>query len=66
LREEISERLMQADDIDSTDVTVQVLGGKVVLEGTVPEHRMKHVIEELVDVAPGVQEVDNRIRVQGS
>jgi hypothetical protein len=66
LREEISERFMQAGDIDSSDVTVQVLGGKVVLEGTVPEHHMKHGIEEMVDVAPGVQEVDNRIRVQGS
>ena len=36
LREDISERLMQAYDIDSSEVTVQVQGGKVVLEGTVP------------------------------
>jgi osmotically-inducible protein OsmY len=47
-------------------VALGIEGGKVVLEGTVPEHPMKHGIEELVDVAPGVQEVDNRIRVQGS
>jgi len=63
LREDISERLMHAYDIDSSDVTVDVSGGKVVLEGTVPDRRMKHAIEDLADGAAGVQDVDNRIRV---
>jgi hypothetical protein len=63
LREDISERLMQAYDIDSSEVTVQVLGGKVVLEGTVPNRYMKHAIEDIADAAPGVQDVDNRVRV---
>lgn len=65
LREDISERLMQSHDIDSSEVTVHVLGGKVVLEGTVPARFMKHAIEDLADSAPGVQDVDNRIRVVG-
>lgn len=63
LREDISERLMQARYIDSSDVTVEVSGAKVVLEGTVPQRRMKHAIEDLVDACPGVQDIDNRIRV---
>ena len=63
LREDISERLMEAYDIDSSEVTVQVLGGKVILEGTVPDRYMKHAIEDMADAAPGVQDVDNRIRV---
>jgi hypothetical protein len=63
LREDISERLMEAYEIDSSEVTVEVLGGKVVLEGTVPDRYMKHAIEDLADAAPGVQDVDNRIRV---
>jgi BON domain len=63
LREDISERLMQAYDIDSSDVTIQVLGAKVVLEGTVPDRYMKHAIENLADAAPGVEDVENRIRV---
>ncbi|HVC30384.1 MAG TPA: BON domain-containing protein [Steroidobacteraceae bacterium] len=63
LREDISERLMQARYIDSSDVTVEVAGAKVVLAGTVPERRMKHAIEDLVDACPGVQDIDNRIRV---
>jgi hypothetical protein len=63
LREDISERLMQAYHIDSSEVTVQVQGGKVVLEGTVPNRYMKHAIEDIADAAPGVQDVDNRMRV---
>ena len=64
LREDISERLMEARYIDSSDVTVEVSGAKVVLEGTVPERRMKHAIEDLVDACPGVQDIDNKIRVR--
>lgn len=64
LREDISERLLEARHIDSSDVTVEVSGAKVVLEGTVPERRMKHGIEDLVDACPGVQDIENRIRVQ--
>lgn len=64
LREEISERLMMADSIDSSDVTIVVKEAKVTLEGSVPNRRMKHAIEDLADQCPGVQDVDNRIRVQ--
>ena len=64
LREDISERLMEARYLDSSDVTVEVSGAKVVLDGTVPERRMKHAIEDLVDACPGVQDIDNRIRVK--
>lgn len=65
LREDISERLLQAEHIDSSDVTVEVTGGKVRLEGTVPERRMKHAIEDLVDACPGVQDIENRLKVRG-
>ncbi len=76
IREEICERLSrpfgrfessELDDderIDASDVTVTVDAGKVTLEGTVPERRMKHYIEDLVDACPGVQDIDNRIRVR--
>jgi osmotically-inducible protein OsmY len=74
IREEIRAQLAQpfgrfdsselADDrLVASDVTVTVDGGKVTLEGTVPERRMKHYIEDLVDACPGVQDIDNRIRV---
>lgn len=63
LREDISERLMQSSHVDSSDVTVSVSSGKVSLEGSVPDRYMKHYIEDLVDACPGVQDIDNRIRV---
>jgi osmotically-inducible protein OsmY len=65
LRAEISARLMQSDSIDASDVSVQVLGGKVILEGTVRDRYMQHAIEDLAEAAPGVQDIDNRIRVLG-
>ena len=64
LREDISERLMYAMEIDSSEVTVNVSDGRVTLDGTVPDRYMKHSIEDLVDECPGVQDIDNRIRVQ--
>jgi osmotically-inducible protein OsmY len=55
--------LLQAGDIDCSDVTVAVAGAKVLLEGSVPERQMKHAIEDLADACPGVQDIENRIRV---
>ena len=65
IREDICDRLMRAaNHIDSSEVTVEVTGAKVVLEGTVPARRMKHAIEDLADSCLGVQDIENRIRVQ--
>lgn len=66
LREDISERLMMSSSVDSSEVTVNVSSGKVTLEGTVPDRYMKHYIEDLVDACPGVQDIDNRIRVDAN
>jgi osmotically-inducible protein OsmY len=63
LKEDISERLMNSVHIDAAEVSVEVQNGKVTLEGSVPERRMKHQIEDLVDNCPGVQDIDNRVRV---
>jgi len=64
LREDICERLIQDPRIDVSDVSVDVQGGAVSLTGSVPERYMKHAIEDMADAAPGVQEIDNRIRVK--
>jgi hypothetical protein len=63
IREDISDRLMQSVYIDSSEVTVSVANGVVTLDGTVPERRMKHAIEDLAESAAGVENIDNRIRV---
>ncbi len=65
IREDICDRLMKAaNHIDSSQVTVEVSGAKVLLEGTVPDRRMKHAIEDVADSCLGVQDIDNRLRVQ--
>ena len=51
-------------DIDASEVTVEVKEARVTLEGTVPERWMKHTIEDIADGCHGVQDVENRIRVQ--
>jgi osmotically-inducible protein OsmY len=63
IREDLSDRLMQSTHIDSSEVTISVANCKVTLEGTVPERRMKHAIEDLADSVAGVEDIDNRIRV---
>lgn len=62
--EEICDELMQTDQIDCSEVTVQVTCAKVTLDGTVPERWMKHAIEDLAAACPGVQDVDDRIRIK--
>jgi hypothetical protein len=63
IREDLCDRLMRARHIDSSEVTVEVSGGKVLLEGTVPDRRMKHAIEDIAAACLGVEDIDNRIRV---
>jgi len=63
LKEDICERLYHSGDIDSSEVTVTVAEGKVVLDGTVSDRSMKYAMEDLVDNVPGVKDIDNRVRV---
>lgn len=66
LYEDICEALMQCDDVDSSDVTVTVREGEVLLEGSVPERRMRYLIEDFAAGHPAVRDVDNRIRVRAA
>ena len=57
---------MQSAHIDASEVSIEVQNGKVTLEGTVPERRMKHQIEDLDDDCMGVQDIENQVRVARS
>ncbi|MGE5525824.1 MAG: BON domain-containing protein [Rhodospirillaceae bacterium] len=63
IRDDIAERLYRAAHLDPSDVSVEVSGGVVVLEGSVSDRRMKHAMENIVVDTPGVRDVENRIRV---
>lgn len=66
IQEDISERLWNDDDIDATDVSVEVKDGEVTLRGNVEHRSIKHRIEDIADSCGGVREIHNEIRVQRS
>ena len=66
LYEDICEALMERGDVDSSDITVAVHEGEVLLEGSVPQRRMRYLIEDLAAGHPAVRDVDNKIRVRKS
>jgi len=55
---------MDADDIDASDVSIEVKDGVVTLSGNVEQRWMKHRIEDMADDCSGVKDVRNEIRVQ--
>lgn len=64
IREDLNERLMDADDIDASDVSVEVKDGVVMLSGSVEQRWLKHRIEDMADDCIGVKDIRNEIRVQ--
>jgi osmotically-inducible protein OsmY len=66
IREEVSDALMADDDLDASEVTVNVSGGEVTLSGTVDSREAKRMAEELAERVQGVQNVQNSLRVQAN
>ncbi len=66
IRADVAERLRQSTHLDSQNVSVEVQACMVRLTGDVSDAHTKHAIEELVEACPGVQDVENHIRVQSS
>jgi len=50
---------------DVSEVSVSVEEGRVTLEGSVPDRRTKHAVEDCVDHCAGVKDVENRVKVAG-
>lgn len=63
IRENVCERLSEGY-IDASDVEVMVQNGEVTLSGMVPDRRSKRMAEELVESAPGVKDVENKLKVK--
>ena len=64
IREEVSDRLMEHDEIDASEIEVEVSSGEVTLKGTVQDRRVKYLAEELVESIMGVKDVTNQLRVR--
>ena len=61
IRESICEMLTDDHEIDASEISVEVNQGEVMLNGTVPERRIKFLVEDRVAHCAGVKEVHNRL-----
>jgi osmotically-inducible protein OsmY len=64
LRELICEALTDDDQIDASDISVEVKSSQVKLTGTVSDRQKKYMVEEMIEDMSGVKEVDNQLRVR--
>ena len=62
VRQEVSERLSDDDEIDARGITVTVYRGEVRLEGTVADRHCKRRATALARAVSGVREVRNHLR----
>jgi len=63
IKELVCERLSDDPQIDPSEVTITVQGGKITLEGTVDSRQTKNAIEEIAEQF-GNQDVQNNLRIQ--
>lgn len=64
IREDVNEALARHDELDASNIEVEVSGGEVTLSGTVTEKHAKRMAEEVAEGVFGVSDVQNSIRVQ--
>ena len=63
IREDINDRLSDRPDLDASNVEVTVVNGEVTLTGNVNNRRDKRLAEDISENVSGVQNVENRLRV---
>ena len=66
IRDDVSDRLMDNDRLDASDIEVRVEESEVTLSGTVESRFAKRLAEDLADSVSGVRDVHNYLKVQGS
>lgn len=63
IREDVSERLEDDDDVDASEIEVRVADGVVTLSGTVRDRWQKRRAEDIAERATAVRDVQNEIRL---
>ena len=63
IREDVCDLLTLDDEIDATDIDVEVKDNIVVLTGAVSDRRAKRRAEALADSVRGVRDVENHLRL---
>ena len=63
VREDVVDVLKRQPGVDIGDIELQVAQGVVTLTGTVDNPQLWHETEKAIERVPGVQRVDNRLRL---
>jgi osmotically-inducible protein OsmY len=63
IREDVCQILTDHQDVDASDIEVDVKGGEVTLSGTVIDRWTKRLAEAVVENVSGIVDIHNRIRV---
>jgi hypothetical protein len=66
IKEDVCEYLAQHGEVDASDIEVYVQDGEVTLTGTVDSRRVKRMAEDAAELAAGVREIHNQLRVRDS
>lgn len=61
--DDVCERLTVDPYVDASEIEVEVRDGEVSLTGTVHSRSAKRLAEDLAESAPGVRDVQNRLRI---
>jgi hypothetical protein len=64
IKEQVSDALMDDDDVDASEISIEVSQGEVTLTGTVSSREEKRAAEDAVEHVSGVREVINQLRVK--
>lgn len=64
IREDVCDRLADADSVDARGISVEVSGGEVTLNGHVSSRQAKRVAEDTVEQCSGIQHVQNNLRIR--
>ena len=66
IKEDINERLWFDDDLDASNIEIEVQNGEVTLTGTVEDRYTKRSAEDLIEELAVVKHVQNNLRVESS
>ena len=65
IREDVCEWLTENDEIDASDIEVEVERGIVILSGSVQDRQQKRRAEDIAERARGVRDVRNQLEIEG-
>lgn len=66
IRDEVCDCFTDHDELDASEIEVTVRNGEVTLSGSVDHRFAKRLAEDLAEKVPGVDEVQNQIRIKRS